>query len=996
MLFITLYIIKLIFLAPFIQAVVEHKGIFSNSLSEAHLTVPRKVDEFGEHISHILNHHHSHNYYNKSTGIAEDHSVHYHIDIHNETFHLELLPSTDFVAPLMIIERHKRDLKERQKRPKKHTQCHYQGKIRNHEKSRVALSACNGLSGYIRTNQNEFLIEPSKNHELTQNGHPHVVFHRSAVRNDNDKKGNQKKRKRKRKHRHSSNCGTREPQRGRPIETKNREVIVQGGRKIRNHNGNNHHYNRNKQQRNKKRQTRSVIRPKHVEALVVADQSLVQFHEGGDVDVETYLLTIFNIVSALYKDPSIGNFIQIHVVKIILIEEEDMYQDLNVTHVAQSTLESFCKWQKTLNPKKEDDPHHHDVAILVTRKDICSATGCSTLGIANVFGMCRADRSCSVNEDNGITLAHTISHELGHNFGMYHDTAKTGCDKRTGSKMHIMTPSFEADTVHVQWSNCSRRDITQFLDQGLGKCLEDEPTESEYQYPDLPPGAMYDAHLQCRLQFNLTDENIKMCSQLDEICTQLWCSINDTCTTLLRPAAPGTMCGKHYWCQDQKCVSVEELPPAIDGGWGNWSDWSSCSRSCGAGVSIQVRECNHPAPANGGEFCIGERARYKICNIEPCPQDEPSFRAQQCSRKDSIPIRDKYYKWLPYWDNHEPCKLYCTDSQDSLIQAFENVEDGTSCKIGSNDLCISGICRKVGCDWIVDSNAVEDHCGVCNGTGETCTTIKNEFHKKINASEGYYEITLIPSGSRHILIEEMGHSKNFIGIGKSDTQDFYLNGDRLISMSGEYNIAGAIGLYERNEEMERIRIPGPIKHDISIYIIFKGKHKNLGIKYEYTLPSNISDETQFFWQLSDFTPCSKTCGSGLKKRVPVCMKQFEGIVDEKLCWANAENDRPNAIIENCNEDVPCPAQWWIGAWQPCPVTCQKQGEPKPMKRRTILCVDQNDLALDENQCDESSKPIDVEECSLKLPECTLNDVDNELVIHEDYDRLLNDNEIPYN
>lgn len=38
----------------------------------------------------------------------------------------------------------------------------------------------------------------------------------------------------------------------------------------------------------------------------------------------------------------------------------------------------------------------------------------STLGVANVGGMCRPDRSCSVNEDNGITLAHTITHELGH------------------------------------------------------------------------------------------------------------------------------------------------------------------------------------------------------------------------------------------------------------------------------------------------------------------------------------------------------------------------------------------------------------------------------------------------------------------------------------------------------------------------------------------------------------------------------------------------------
>lgn len=91
-------------------------------------------------------------------------------------------------------------------------------------------------------------------------------------------------------------------------------------------------------------------------------------------------------------------------------------QELNITVNADRTLYNFCKWQQKLNPSDDSHPNHHDVAILVTRKDICSRanTPCSTLGVAHVAGMCQPDRSCSVNEDNGITLAHTITHELGH------------------------------------------------------------------------------------------------------------------------------------------------------------------------------------------------------------------------------------------------------------------------------------------------------------------------------------------------------------------------------------------------------------------------------------------------------------------------------------------------------------------------------------------------------------------------------------------------------
>jgi hypothetical protein len=64
----------------------------------------------------------------------------------------------------------------------------------------------------------------------------------------------------------------------------------------------------------------------------------------------------------------------------------------------------------------------------------------------------------------------------------------------------------------------------------------------------------------------------------------------------------------------------------------------------------------------------------------------------------------------------------------------------------------------------------------------------------------------------------MGPSKNFIAIGKADSKDFYLNGDRLIELPGEYNIAGSVGLYEREAELEKMIIPGPVKHDIALYV----------------------------------------------------------------------------------------------------------------------------------------------------------------------------------
>lgn len=78
---------------------------------------------------------------------------------------------------------------------------------------------------------------------------------------------------------------------------------------------------KNPHPRKSNRFKRSVSRARHVEALVVADTSMMAFHQDGDV--ETYLLTIMNMVSSLYLDPTIGNFINVVVVRIILMEEDD-------------------------------------------------------------------------------------------------------------------------------------------------------------------------------------------------------------------------------------------------------------------------------------------------------------------------------------------------------------------------------------------------------------------------------------------------------------------------------------------------------------------------------------------------------------------------------------------------------------------------------------------------------------------------------------------------
>lgn len=59
-----------------------------------------------------------------------------------------------------------------------------------------------------------------------------------------------------------------------------------------------------------------------------------------------------------------------------------------------------------------------------------------------------------------------------------------------------------------------------------------------------------------------------------------------------------------------------------------------------------------------------------------------------------------------------------------------------------------------------------------------------------------------------------------------------------------------------------------------------------------------------------------------------------------------------------------------------------------MKRRTILCVDQNEYALPPEQCQDQARPNDFEPCSAVLPTCS----DDDELMTEDIELI--DNDIP--
>ncbi|KPP59981.1 hypothetical protein Z043_122053, partial [Scleropages formosus] len=56
-----------------------------------------------------------------------------------------------------------------------------------------------------------------------------------------------------------------------------------------------------------------------------------------------------------------------------------------------------------------------------------------------------------------------------------------------------------------------------------------------------------------------------------------------------------------------------------DGGWGEWTAWTECTKSCGGGVRSRRRECDSPTPQGDGDYCEGRSTEISPCNTDHCP-----------------------------------------------------------------------------------------------------------------------------------------------------------------------------------------------------------------------------------------------------------------------------------------------------------------------------------------------------------------------------------------
>ncbi|XP_062399142.1 disintegrin and metalloproteinase domain-containing protein 28 [Sardina pilchardus] len=538
--------------------------------------------------------------------------------------------------------------------------CYYQGSIVNDSESMVSVSTCDGLRGYIQTAEQKYLIEP-----MTEDKDgDHAVLKFDDV------------------HDKPMTCGVTNTSWEPEYPAKTSRARSRGARPS------------------------LLQQQKYVELYLVADNREYIRMKKDMSELRKRIFEIINFVNGVYKP--LNTFIALTGLEVWTDRDK-----ISVTSPSGATLDAFTKWRNSDLKKRK----RHDNAQLITGIDFDG----STVGLAFIGTLC-FDHSTGVVQDHNnraIAVGATLSHEMGHNFGMSHDTSSCVCP----DKSCIMAAALSY-TIPQKFSSCSSNGFNDYLNNRNPECVLNKPDYKELVTEPVCGNGFLERGEQCDCGTLVEEECTNPCCNATNCRLKegAQCAQGACCDEDCRIMSPNRECRPKYddcdlaeYCtgKSTECpedvYTVNGLP--CDNGKGYCYDGQCPQRE------DQCVQMFGGTARVGSQFCFNQNTRgvyYGFCKrpstdvYQPCQKEDIMCGKLFCHGGNGSP---NYGRLVAF----KECKATFYGDPDS---DRGQVDTGTKC--GDGMVCSQNQCvnletayKAVNCSAKCPGNAVCNHRSQC-------------------------------------------------------------------------------------------------------------------------------------------------------------------------------------------------------------------------------------------------------------------------------------------
>uniref|UniRef100_H2YZ97 Uncharacterized protein n=1 Tax=Ciona savignyi TaxID=51511 RepID=H2YZ97_CIOSA len=424
------------------------------------------------------------------------------------------------------------------------------------------------------------------------------------------------------------------------------------------------------------------------------------FSKHTRIELDSRVKELVNYLHGFYKKLSI------HVV-LSHIEVWSSRDKIPLKTNAKEVLNEFLSYrQNKIRTDSVDSPWRYtDNAQLLYGGSFDG----TTIGMASVKTMC-SSRSGGVNQDhqsNVFYTAATLAHEMGHNFGMHHDSSECVCAQNAQC---IMAASSGFGSTK-DWSSCSKDYLAQSIREGLGNCLLNVPDPSRLYGGPKCGNDIVEMGEECDCG------GIEECSSL--CCNATTCKLNPgakcetgPCCLSCQYSPPGHVCRG----TDNKDCDLAEYCTGFSANCpGNvyMENGSPCNNKqayCSDGICL-----THDMQCQGVWGDVTGCLLYKVlkCLFIVLIHINSKCGKLQCSGGGPRPMvgRDRYSFVNTIGGIHK-CKTISSDDNATDVSDPGLVRDGTAC--GTMKTCNDGECSALPamtCSATCNGN------GICNNLG---------------------------------------------------------------------------------------------------------------------------------------------------------------------------------------------------------------------------------------------------------------------------------------